>query len=413
MALHRLRGHGRRRSILSLVLVLAVAATPVLPAAWAAPPRIRPQALAHLIERGRASHSNALLVWQHGKLIAEEYFGTPPHLEPLMSSTKSIVALAVARLIDDGKVASFDQPVSDFYPEWKQGQKRGITLRHLLDHTSGLQNEPNTTVEIYPAPDAIQLALAAELSDPPGTRFAYNNKAVNLLAGIIAKAAGVAMDRYIDDTILRPLGITDAKWVEHDQAGHPFAMSGLVLTGAALLKIGRLVLGKGAVDGKRIVSERRLGELLAQSQPLEPICGLLWWRIPRWSQTVIDAAALDDMKQHGVDPATIAALATLQGRVFARKPEFDEALRQALGDGWVDRYLAAKAKGAKIATRTRSPDIVAYNTIGYLGEFLIVIPGADLVAVRLVDASEHYDEKTDGFDDFFDEVRALVEPGPT
>src|SRR3546814_19063982 len=68
------------------------------------------------------------------------------------------------------------QPVADFYPEWKQGQKQQITLRMLLNHSSGLQNARRADVEIYPAPDAIQLALAAELSSKPGTAASYNNK---------------------------------------------------------------------------------------------------------------------------------------------------------------------------------------------------------------------------------------------
>ena len=79
-----------------------------------------------------------------------------------MSATKSIVSLAIGRLIDSGKITSLDQPVSDFYPEWKQGRKKLITVRHLLNHTSGIQNPPITT-EIYASPDFVQLALAAEL----------------------------------------------------------------------------------------------------------------------------------------------------------------------------------------------------------------------------------------------------------
>ena len=397
------------RAALGVTLILAVGT------AFAAdhqhrPSRpIKPAALKRLVERGRQSHSNALLVWQNGRMVTEEYFGTPPHLEPLMSSTKSVVALAVAKLVDDGKLKSFDQPVSDFYPEWKQGQKQTITLRQLLDHTSGLQNVPNTTVEIYPAPDAVKLALAAELSDPPGTRFAYNNKAVNLLAGIIAIAAGQPMDRYIDQNILRPLGITDAKWEEHDKAGNPYAMSGLALSGADFIKIGRLVLGNGSFEGKRILSARSLGQLLAAGGPLYPGCGLLWWRIARSHLFVVDDAALADMKRRGVDPAFAAAMTRLKDRPMKSVTELNAAMREVLGDGWGKQLQAARAKGAKVVSQHWSPDFVGYNTNGYLGEYLVVLPEANLAAVRLVDASDHYDEKTDGFEDFIDDVRALVE----
>jgi CubicO group peptidase (beta-lactamase class C family) len=370
---------------------------------------IAPAALRRLVERGRQTHSSALLVWQNGRMVTEEYFGTPPQLEPLMSSTKSVVALAVARLVDDGKLKSFDQPVSDFYPEWRQGRKRAITIRQLMNHTSGMQNVPNTTVEIYPAPDAVKLALAAELSDPPGTRFSYNNKAVNLLAGIVDIASGQPMDRYVEEKILRPLGITDAKWQEHDKAGNPYAMSGLALTGADFIKIGRLVLGNGTFEGKRIVSAKSLGQLLAAGGPLYPGCGLLWWRIARTHTFVVDEAVLAEMKRLGVDPKVVAAMTSLKDRSFKSIAELTAAMRGMFGDGWGEQLQAARQKGAKVVSQHWSSDFVGYNTNGYLGEYLVVLPAANLVAVRLVDSSDHYDEKTDGFEDFIDDVRALVE----
>ena len=46
-----------------------------------------------------------------------------------------IVSLAVRTLLDDGTLAGLDQPICDFYPEWRQGRKREITLRHLLNHS--------------------------------------------------------------------------------------------------------------------------------------------------------------------------------------------------------------------------------------------------------------------------------------
>ena len=96
-----------------------------------------------------------------------------------MSATKSVVALAIVLLLDEGKLASLDEPVSNIFAEWKQGRKRDITVRMLLDHTSGLQNVANAGEELEAAPDLVKLALAAELSSDPGTTFSYNTKATN------------------------------------------------------------------------------------------------------------------------------------------------------------------------------------------------------------------------------------------
>src|SRR5215831_3493395 len=120
----------RRQLLLSVLVPLICLASTSLAGAT----ELKPERLAKLVQRGRATHSTALLVWYHGKLVADETFGGKPHPGPMMSMTKSIVALAVARLVDEGKLR-LDEPVADFYPEWKQGQKQKVTIRHILTHT--------------------------------------------------------------------------------------------------------------------------------------------------------------------------------------------------------------------------------------------------------------------------------------
>ncbi len=100
---------------------------------------------------------------------------------------------------------SIDDPVSKYYPEWKgkEGSERS-RIRQLLDHTSGMQSDGSQEVES--SPDVVELALAAELTDEPGTHFYYNNKAVNLLAGIVQKASGKKMDALLQSDVFGPLG---------------------------------------------------------------------------------------------------------------------------------------------------------------------------------------------------------------
>jgi len=165
-------------------------------------------ALEALLKRSEATHSDAMVIWQDGREIGHYYKGgKAPGPIDLMSVTKSVVALGVAQLVAEGKIKSFDQPVADFYPEWRQGRKKNITIRMLMNHASGMQNVMNATVEIYPAPDAIQLALSAEIVGTPGTDPNYNNKAVNLLAGIIEKASGKPMDVFFRDGLFKSMDI--------------------------------------------------------------------------------------------------------------------------------------------------------------------------------------------------------------
>lgn len=230
------------------------------------------EALATLLARAEETHSDALVVRHRERVVGEWHFGRAPGPIETMSCTKSVVNLAIGALIDDGALAGLDQPVHEIYPEWRQGDKRRITLRHLLNHTSGLQNYPDTSIEIYPAPDVVRLALAAELSDPPGSWLAYNNKAVNLLAGIVERVGGQRLDHYLRDRVFRPLGIAEFEWTL-DGAGNPYAMAGLQLGAGDLAKIGQLLLNRGRWDGTQIVSAGWIEASCRQSQPYNPSWG--------------------------------------------------------------------------------------------------------------------------------------------
>ena len=298
-------------------------------------------ALRAVAARAQASESDAVLVLQNGQILLDHHrSGATPGAIEMMSCTKSLVALGIGRLLTQGKLRSLDQPVADFYPEWKQGRKAAITLRMLLNHTSGLQNVPNTSVEIYPAPDGLQLALAAELSDAPGARFSYNNKAMNLLAGVIERAANERMDRYLQREVLGPLGVRGPSWNEeggYDQAGHPYAMAGWMATAAGAARVGQLVLDEGRVGTVQLIAPGFMHEMVAQSQPFFARYGLLWWR--------------------------------------------------------------------------HTAPIEAYEAQGYLGQYIVVVPSARLVAVRQIAGRDDWPESKPwpyGYDDFVARVLELA-----
>lgn len=221
--------------------------------------------------------SDSVLIMQGNQSLLS-YFSTDSE-QPieLMSAYKSIVAIAIGKLLFNGQLASLDEPVSRFYPEWKQGSKAKITVRHLLNHTSGLQNVNNAGEEIYSSPDVIKLALAAELLEQPGTVARYNNKAVNLLAGIIEQASGLRMDKFIIAELFVPLQIHTYKFY-FDQTGNPHAMAGLELTASDAAKFGLLIANNGVWGSKSLLSKEYIAAMLAQGQPFESRMGLLWWR---------------------------------------------------------------------------------------------------------------------------------------
>ncbi|WP_337245675.1 serine hydrolase domain-containing protein [Luteimonas sp. gir] len=343
-------------------------------------------ALARLQAASTAAESDALLIVHDGRVLADT--ATDPARAPieLMSATKSVVALGVGLLLADDKLDSLDTPVHTFFPEWAQGRKRDITVRMLLNHTSGLQNAPNAGEEIYPAPDAVQLALAAELSTPPGEVFAYNNKATNLLAGVIGKAAGRPMDVYLNERLFQPLGIVPGPWYR-DASGQPHGMAGLPLTAHDAAKIGRLLLDDGVTpDGKRLLPEGFVTALFTPG-PHSARVGLLWWRIPAWQVLRLRPEAIDAARTRGADPRWIEALAQLRDKPLAGTAGLRTALGELLGDDWPAIYAREVSERGIVRADLFDEDtgpVVAYAAEGFLGQYIVVVPDKRLVAVRQI-----------------------------
>jgi len=395
------------RNLLATTLLGLLAASPIMAAPLSSS---RDSALKELLERSAATKSDAVVIWQDGHELGHYYANdrAPGPIE-LMSVTKSVVALAIGPLLADGRIKSLDQPVADFYPEWRQGQKAKITIRMIMNHTSGMQNFLRTDVEIQPAPDAIQLALAAELSNAPGEKPAYNNKAVNLLSGIIEKAAGKPMDAFLHDGLFKQMDIHPGPW-DKDKAGHPYAMSGLPLTAADLGKLGELVLNKGNWHGKQLIPARYI-DGLTQPQS-EASMGLLWWMAPQYRHFTTNPEIFAMLRKRGVPEPTVAALEKgLQGAQFDDKESMLAGIQQALGPNArtvLFDDLMSRGIGPQRLFHVTSGQTAAYYGEGDGGQYLVVVPSARIVAVRQIKASDDSEEEGEDFVGFIDKVLAVA-----
>lgn len=276
--------------------------------------------LDQLTNRARETQSDGFTILHRGDVLAAHTFERTEEPICIMSVTKTVVGLAFGRLLDDGTLASLDTPVADIFPEWRQGRKRDVTIRMVLNHTSGMQNDPNAGIEIEPAPDWTRLALCAELQAEPGTVFAYNNKAVLLLPAVIERLVGQPLDVYLRDTLLAPLGITGETWFR-DPAGTPFAAGGLHLRAADLARVGQLILERGTRQGKRIVSDEWIDTMTSPGQAIRPDFGLLCrlWN-GEDSQTLVGVYHDGWMGQYLV---VLPEQQIVIARVLARTPGFE------------------------------------------------------------------------------------------
>ncbi|HOY20483.1 MAG TPA: serine hydrolase [Haliscomenobacter sp.] len=360
-----------------------------------------------LINKAQWTNSSALVVYLDGKLYNERYFGKKEQKIEAMSSTKSIVSYAIGKLLTDGLIRSIDQYVYEFYPEWNEGLRKEITIRHLLNHTSGLQNNPNTTVEIYPSKDFIRLALDAEVLEKPGTMFRYNNKAVNLLAGIIEKASGRKLDVYLKENLFNPMGITDFNWAK-DKSGNPQGMAGFQVLPEDFAKLGQLFINKGVWNDKPLINKTWFDDMIKPSE-LEPTCGLLWWIIYKKKTAIVDDAHIAILKRIGLPDNVLTKLATLKGTYTDSAWKTVAAKEIVNSEIWKKEYMDILQNNNIGLSRKEYDEPIGYATRGNYGNYMFVNPAKKLVVVRMITEQAYTksnNNKSD-FNDFFDLVSNL------
>ncbi|MFN3199038.1 MAG: serine hydrolase domain-containing protein [Bradymonadia bacterium] len=382
----------RTRNTASTIQFWMVLAALVLSStAWSAPKRhagLDAKALARLKTKAKAEHSTALVVFHKGKPIVQEYFGADPETAVMaMSVTKSVAALGIGIMVDKGML-SLDTPLSKgVIPEWAGGDHAGITLRQLLAHTSGIDQgryglgKPpkwsTGTIEAH--------VVGGALKTPPGEAFAYNNNAVDFLSVIARRAhpEGMYFDDFLQHQLFGPLGVIGAFWSK-DGRGDARAAGELLIRPMDLAKIGLLVLQRGKWQGKQLVSEAWIDEMLAPGQKITDQCGLLWWRDGRPKAYTMNAARLERWGKAGVKAETVEKASTLIGKRFTDFDVAKASLKARIGDTEFD--LVARTLEAN---RTRmfefETEPLAWRADGWLGQYVIVVPGADLVAVRMRD----------------------------
>lgn len=139
---------------------------------------------------------------------------SPDSVFPIGSTTKAITALALGRLVDEGRL-DLDAPIQRYVPSfpWKDPRDRPITARLLAGHLAGIRNYDMAKGEYANsrAYESIEAALAPFRDDPllhaPGERHAYSVYGFVLLSAAIERAAGKEFLAYVRESITAPLGL--------------------------------------------------------------------------------------------------------------------------------------------------------------------------------------------------------------
>jgi len=248
---------------------------------------------ANLVSSGKVQAASYCLA-RHGQVFADRSLGRRhyQHDDPfrsgtwrrIASATKVITSLAILKLVEDGRLL-METSLGSVLPEFDTPVHRGIKLWHLLTHSSGLPADPGSNAEPDPdhvgfwkqldEPDWVARIAAAPLAHVPGERWCYGSLGFALLGEIVARTTGVAYEAWVEREILAPSGMRDtffhpagrdpdgfslvSTW-EQDifskrLAGrsHPFfPLGGAFSTCPDLVRLARVFLGHGTIDGRRI-----------------------------------------------------------------------------------------------------------------------------------------------------------------
>ena len=128
------------------------------------------------------------------------------------SLTKPVVAMATLLLVERGDIALSD-PISDYLPQLADTPKKGITIRHLLTHTSGLPDmlPNNRALRMMKAPlsSFVEGAFQVDLDFPPGRGVQYQSMGFVLLAAILESVTHTKLPAFLDREIFTPLRMKD------------------------------------------------------------------------------------------------------------------------------------------------------------------------------------------------------------
>jgi CubicO group peptidase (beta-lactamase class C family) len=217
------------------------------------------------LEYARKHALHALVIAQNGR-VTDEVFGdgydaSTPHA--LYSGTKSFWGITAVVAERDG-ILRLDDRVADTFPQWNaDSRKKGVTLRHLLQLTSGIGfGGLGSAVPTY------SKALAVDLKNEPGTTFTYGGIPLQVFGAVLAhklEARKQTPHDYLQQRILDPIGMRVGKWRTLADGSRPLP-TGAFVAPHEWLKYGQFVC------------ERRdeFAECF-QASAVNPRYGLGWW----------------------------------------------------------------------------------------------------------------------------------------
>lgn len=210
----------------------------------------------------------------------------------LASLTKVIGLTSAMMVLADSGAIDLDATVGHYIPEFRGRWKELVTVRHLLTHSSGLPAWRPLYKEADSPASAMALAIATPLDTMPGLRMVYSDLGAILLGEIVARVSGQSFDSLLRERVFGPLGMRETMfrptadlldriaptevdpWRQrhlrgevHDENAYALggvsSHAGLFSSARDLIRLARMYLNGGTIDGVRFVSPSTIARFTA------------------------------------------------------------------------------------------------------------------------------------------------------
>ncbi|GAA6201931.1 serine hydrolase [Aquicoccus sp. SU-CL01552] len=235
----------------------------------------------------------SLLVMKEGAIRYEEYFqGTGPDDRRISwSVAKSYLSALFGVLLDEGAIASIDDPVTKYAPMLTGSAYDGASIRNVLNMASGVTfdedyfdfnsdiNRMGRVVALGGTLDDFAASFTDRFADP-GATWQYVSIDTHVIGMVIRGATGRSVTELLAEKILAPLGLERDGFYITDGAGVAFVLGGLNFTTRDYARFGQMILQDGEYGGAQVVPADWIAASTAPSAPTAPgktRYGYQWW----------------------------------------------------------------------------------------------------------------------------------------
>lgn len=217
------------------------------------------------------NNSVAFLIIKNDTIQYEKYFENyqKESIVPSFSMAKSVTSILIGCAIDDGLIKSVEEPITNYVPELAKNGFNKVTIKHLLQMTSGIKfnesyvNPFGDAASFYYGLNLRKEIRKMKLKREPGKKFEYVSGNTQLLGLVLERSLkNKTITSYLQEKLWTPLGMEyDASWsIDRKKNGLEKTFCCLNATARDFAKIGRLYLNNGNWNGKQIISEKWVKE---------------------------------------------------------------------------------------------------------------------------------------------------------